>query len=45
MSDDWFGGRRPSLQFNPPLALVYSRFLKLRREDPANAFSVDQMSQ
>src|SRR5882724_2956614 len=27
------------------LTLVYSRSLKLRREDPADAFSVDQMSQ
>ena len=33
------------LQFNLPSALVYIRFLKLRREDRADAFSVDQMSQ
>ena len=30
---------------NLPPALVYSRFLKLHREDRADAFSVDQMSQ
>ena len=30
---------------NPLAALVYIRFLKLRREDQANAFFVDQMSQ